>query len=337
MSNKGKKNVPNYEKLGLTTFYKDIKYGLGIFRAVLEKEEKLFKNIDIDKSILSDINIDESESYSLGFGKDEDISLDEILYNCINIKNKNVLDKIKSLIINVEKNKLLDFTTFSLPENPNTVPYIVYSNKENIILGVGFLKIDTASETVTYNTFIFYDYKNPLKSVQNNKLFDLNKIMKHFDVERFNNSALKDKDFEGEFLPNELYALNRNDKLFFISNFIESEIYTNVHDRTFLEIISGNLEILNKIIFVKQGLFVDNIVYYSSFDAKNDDSKCAFKIRCDKRRDDIMDSLPRMDALEYILEHYDTIFVKLPIPEKLNMFMDGKLLKNFNIDENENK
>ena len=328
MSTNNKKKIKetiNARKLGISTFYKDIKYGISIFKKVAETE-KCFESFGLTSDILKTINLENSESYSLGFGEDEDISLTEMLKDSINITSESLQNSIKKIICNMETRKLLDFTVFTIPDEPFKMPYLMYSNKQSLLLGIGLLEINHIEDTVKYNTFIFYNYLNPL-TAKSNKLFDLNVINKHIDHDLYDHSIYSDMNIE-DYLGEELFVMNITEKELFLSNFVNSEYYTNIHDRTFINILATNSQLLSKVVFVKKGLFFDNLISYSQFSVSDKDSLCAFKIRCNERSDDTMDKLPRMDALEYLLEHYDKIFIQIPVPSSIVEAMDEKLYKN---------
>lgn len=332
-----------YLKLGIAMEFKKIPVGIEKFRMVLDAGKfDYFKDIDAVKEFFNrDIEalMNSGEQVLLGFN-DEDLNLDNFISGGINITvNPNIGNAIKNKIETIETEGLLSFTTF-YNLNANVTPYLVWSHEYDILLGVGLLYSN--GDSINYDTYFFWRKMVDIDKIFNNvgigdkaKESKNNKAKKKkvnnmktngFSLEQFKRSVYIDKENDteadikrkfNEYIQNNIYDISDEIKMALIFTFVESEFYTNYYDRTLLSLIANNSKTISKLQFVKKTNFLNNYIEYSTFDITDKDKKCCIRIRCDKRADYEMDKLPKMDALEYLLENYNPIYICLPIPESL--------------------
>lgn len=99
---------------------------------------------------------------------------------------------------------------------------------------------------------------------------------------------------------------DNGEKVQVIMAFMDSIYYTNYNDRTILNYIANFDSLLDKIVFVKSSSMLHNSIIYSTFQIETG-AKHAFKFRCDKLRDDVIDNMSVMDILSFFLKEYDEI------------------------------
>lgn len=110
-----------------------------------------------------------------------------------------------------------------------------------------------------------------------------------------------------EYLRKTILPIEDNgEKVQIIMAFIDSKYYTNYNDRTILNYIANFDSVLDKIVFVTSPSLLHNSITYSTFQIEAG-AKHAFKFRCDKLRDDVIDNMSVMDILSFFLKEYDEI------------------------------